>query len=131
MIAFGIICSFFIAGGRVYPHRRAREHTYLREKSLAGLECRAVGRPQAQTTEGILRFKQEYSKSVGAYIVKPIKTHERLVIPQGVDCWHLRPLFKRFLTLFFEPFYCIPLQCPLHFSDELLIYIILLCIWWW
>lgn len=33
----------------------------------------AVGRVQAKTVRGILRFKHEYSKSAGNYIVKPIK----------------------------------------------------------
>ena len=33
----------------------------------------AVGRMQARTASGVLRFKHEYSKSAGCYIVKPIK----------------------------------------------------------
>lgn len=52
----------------------------------AGMEARlrlaamdhnyAVGREQACKADGTLRFKVEYSKSAGAYVVKKIKTQK-------------------------------------------------------
>lgn len=37
----------------------------------------SVGRSQARTQAGLLKFKQEYSKAAGTYVVKPIPVNKK------------------------------------------------------